>query len=452
MLEVLYHCRVNSPHISLPSWLERTLIVSLGLILLLMPVHAFFSTWGGTAIGPLWLWKSWKEILLAVVATATVGWLVSNPGARRAVLGDRLAQLVTAFAGLCFVLAAFHLPDVGAAATSAGLASDLRYMIMASLAFVLFRFGNLDWAVTKKRVLTALVTVGAILGIVGLLQVTVLPRDLLTHFGYDKDLTIAPFMVIDENPDAPRAFATLRGPNEFGAFLILPLVAGLLFVARKKWEIAAALLASLGILLSVSRSAWLGALAAVVALMALTYGSDLLRSKRFIYSGIAVIIAICLVVFSALSVPALRLAIFRSSPTDTSLTEGSTDQHWLATIGGVARVAQNPLGCAPGCAGPASYYSDSPKISENYYVQVAEEVGVVGLVLWVAIVWQVCTRLYAQRKDLLARALLASFVGFSIIGLWLHVWADDPLSLMWWGLAGAVLGYYAHASAKISRT
>ena len=50
------------------------------------------------------------------------------------------------------------------------------------------------------------------------------PLDFLTHFGYNKDTTIAPYDLIDANPNAPRAFATLRGPNDYGAYLILPLV------------------------------------------------------------------------------------------------------------------------------------------------------------------------------------------------------------------------------------
>lgn len=432
----------------MPTWLARTLAASVLFVLAMMPIHAFVSTWGGTAIGPLWLWKSWKELLLALMAIAGVGWVVVTPDARREVFRDRLAQLVLAYVCLWFVLAMLNVKTVGLEATSAGLAAGLRYMVIAFVGYILLRFTKANWSYIVRKAMIAIVGVGVLLSILGLLQVTVLPRDILESFGYEKNVTIAPFMVIDENPDAPRAFATLRGPNELGAFLILPLVASLLVFSHKWWRVAIAALIGYGILLPVSRSAWIGAVLALVSLLVIMYGRGILRSKRFVYGCLAGVIAVALLMTAALSVPSLRLAVFRSSPTDTSLTEGSTDQHLIATMGGLSRVIENPLGCGPGCAGPASYYGSQARISENYYVQIAEEVGVVGLALWLAIVWRIAKRLFEQRSDPLAKALLASFIGISAIGLWLHVWHDDPLSITWWGLAGATLGYYASAKVK----
>ena len=438
----------SSREAHLPIWLTRILAVSLLFVLAMMPIHAFISTWGGTAIGPLWLWKSWKEIVLAILAVTTLAWVLSSGAARRAILRDRLAQIIASYTTLVLLLAAVNLSHNGSAATSAGLAMDLRYILAAFIAYVLFRVGQLDWKLISSRALMALVVMGAALAVFAVLQVTVLPRDLLSHFGYEKHVTIAPFMTIDENPHALRAFATLRGPNELGAFLILPLIAAFLYIKRTSWRIALWVLIAAGIVTSVSRSAWIGAVAAMLAVLALTYGGTIFRSKRFVYAAIAGAIAVALLIVSAVSVPALRLAIFRSSPTDPSLTEGSTDQHFIATKSGVERVAHNPLGCGPGCAGPASYYGSSAKISENYYVQIAEELGVAGLILWLTIAYLVVKRLYEHKEDILARTLLASFVGISLIGLLLHVWIDDPLSITWWGLAGATLGYYASAKAK----
>ena len=146
--------------------------------------------------------------------------------------------------------------------------------------------------------------------------------------------------------------------------------------------------------------------------------------------------------YAAINVPVLRMAIFHSSPGDSSLTEGSTDNHLSATLGGVERVAENPLGCGPGCAGPASYYGDSAKISENYFVQIAEEVGIAGFVVFAALLAVIGRELYRQAKNqLLARVLLAALAGYVVIGMLLHVWADDPLSMTWWMLVGALLGY-----------
>lgn len=430
----------------LPSWFTYTLIISLGCILLLMPVHALLSTWGGTTVGPLWLWKSWKEILLAIVSAVTLGWIVSTPSVWRGLFSDRIIQLAIGFVVLVFVIAALNASVVGLEATAVGVAGLLRYLVAAFLAFILFRFGNVSWKKIARHLGMTIITIGAIVSAIGLLQVTVLPRDLFEHFGYEKGVTIAPFMTIDENPDAPRAFSTLRGPNEFGAYLIVPLILALVLVRHIGWRVMLAVLIGAGIFASVSRSAWIGTVVALTALAVLSYGLGIVRTKRFVFGVLAVVVLTCGLIVSAMSVPSLRLAIFRSSPTDTSLTEGSTDLHLLTTVGGVQRVATNPFGCGPGCSGPASFYSDDAKLSENYYVQVAEETGLIGLGLWLAVAWQVIRRLYEYKKDMVVRGLLASFVGLSVIGLWLHVWADDPLSLTWWGLAGAALGYYASAS------
>ena len=146
----------------------------------------------------------------------------------------------------------------------------------------------------------------------------------------------------------------------------------------------------------------------------------------------------------ALSVPTVRLQVFHSSPGDSSLVEGSTSDHWAASAEGVRRVIDNPIGCGAGCSGPASFYGDRPLISENYYLQIAEQYGLLGLGLWVAICAAVIRRLWTSRHELLSVALIASFAGLSVIGLWLHVWADDPVSLTWWIVAGAVIGYNEH--------
>jgi len=45
-------------------------------------------------------------------------------------------------------------------------------------------------------------------------------------------------------------------------------------------------------------------------------------------------------------------------------------------------------------------------------------------------------RILLKTPDVEAKLLLASFIGLSVVGLFLHVWADDPTAMTWWGLAG----------------
>lgn len=408
----------------------------MALILVLMPFHAFLSTWLGTAIGPLWLWKSWKELLLVGLTLATLIWLARRDKLKE-VFTDPIVLLLCTYAFI--VLNLTYVATDPMAAKAAGLAMDLRYFVIFGLGYMLARYApeiRTNWLKKAPRLL---IMAGLMLATLGVLQVTVTPLDLLTHFGYNKNTTIAPYVLIDANPNAPRAFATMRGPNDYGAYLILPLVVVLAYLIKVRDKVLLGLAVVAGIAVSASRSAWLAAMAAVV-----TNIVDAKRaiSKRMVLLGSIGVIAILLSLVVAVSVPSVRLAVFHSSPGDSSLTEGSTDAHWKATANGIVRVIEDPVGCGAGCAGPASYYSKSPRISENYYVQVAETYGFAGLVIWLTIFGLVLYRLW-KHDEKLSTVLFASGIGYALIGFWLHVWSDDPLALTWWCLAGIVLGVSA---------
>jgi hypothetical protein len=426
----------------MPKWLVRILLIVLGAIFVLMPLHAFISTWGGTAIGPLWLWKSWKEIILVVLILPTLVWLAMNPTALRTLVKKPLIIAVVTYLLLTLLTAAVFLSKNEGEATAAGIAMNLRYLAISCLAYLVFAYGGLSekWL---DRAAWFLVCAGVTVSLVGILQVLIFPSDTLANFGYNKETTIAPTVLIDEDPNLPRAFATLRGPNDFGAYLMLPILIVIAYARRLPLWVVMTTLGLLGtaLLLSSSRSAWLGLIAALVVYASYTLTKKI--SKLTVVAIIATLLLVGTAVFmAAQQVPVLRQAVFHSSPGDPTLTEGSTDQHIDATIDGIGRVVDRPLGCGVGCAGPASYYGNSPKISENYFVQIAEEVGILGLLLFLTIVGLVFFKLHtASQLPRLSKLLLAAGVGFVVIGQLLHVWSDDPLSITWWLLVGAVIGY-----------
>lgn len=433
--------RIDRPD-RLPQRLQWGVFAALATIFVLMPFHAFLSTWAGSVFGGIEIWKSWKELLLVITPLPLVVWLSLKPHRWRVLFRDPLAWWIVGFVIVLVYMSAVNVGNNGMSATLAGLAMTGRYLVAFVAAYTLFVFGEWRWPDVRRNIARYLVAVGLFVSVLGILQVHVLPAEFLTHFGYSNGVTIAPYTLIDDNPTALRAFATLRGPNDFGAFLILPLLLTLIAARRQPWWLVASAVIGVALFESSSRSAWVGAVVAVVALLAMTYGRQIVTSRRW-QMGIAGATALTMLVgIAAVSVPSVRLEIFHSSPGDASLTEGSTDAHWLATSGGIQRVLVNPLGCGAGCAGPASYYGEHARISENYYVQIAEEVGTSGLILWIGTVVIVAQRLWQQRRDYLARSLLAALAGISVIGLWLHVWSDDPLSLTWWMVAGCVLGYY----------
>ena len=107
---------------------------------------------------------------------------------------------------------------------------------------------------------------------------------------------------------------------------------------------------------------------------------------------------------------------------------------------GIRSVMAHPLGDGPGSAGPASFRNNGQaRIAENYFIQIAQEVGLLGLAIFIAINRLIAKQLYSRRTELLPSILLASLIGITVINMFLHAWTDDTLSLLWWGLAGVSL-------------
>jgi hypothetical protein len=97
------------------------------------------------------------------------------------------------------------------------------------------------------------------------------------------------------------------------------------------------------------------------------------------------------------------------------------------------------MGAGIGSTGSASLLGTEPVIIENQYLMIAHEVGWLGVVLFAVLYGYMVGRLWQQRRDWLALGIWASGVGLAAIGLLLPVWADDTVSIVWWGLAAISL-------------
>ncbi len=425
---------------------SRSVVFSLLVIILLTPLWGFISTWGGTAIGPLWLWKSLLDIAIGVLAIVVVGWSLIDWSRSKEIVRRPIVVAVLLYT-LFSLLATMIFTQANTQQIAAGLAFGLRYIAVFLIGYVTISLNPLFfWRAWAIKWLGAM-ALG--LGIIGILQVAVIPADFLTQFGYKKGETISPVMVIDENPDAKRAFATTRGPNDYAAWLLIPLGLSLTPIWGKRLRYSIEAVTLLGIILSGSRSAWIAAALMIGVHVWRQYRVLIWQKPRYRLMALGTILLAGIGLVAAMNVPAVRLAIFHSSPTDSHLTEGSTDQHYLATEAGIRRIAANPVGCGLGCAGPGSMYGPEPKISENHYVQIAEEIGVVGLVAWCGMFGVIWLALYKiTKRSRLAYGLTLSGIGLVAIGMLLHVWADIAVSVTYWGLAGLLLGFYDSRRSK----
>jgi hypothetical protein len=423
------------------GWLQKVLITAFVAILVLLPFHAFFSTWGGTSIGPLFVWKGWKEILLVLLVPLVAWYCVLRPDIAKLIWKNWLNRLLLLYVVLNVIFAT--LSHASSEAVFAGLLMNLRFLAMFVLAQVILVADHPWLAVVKKWLPGWLLVTTIVLSVMAIAQVSFVSPDFLVQFGYNKDATIAPYLVVDQNPEALRAFATMRGPNPFGSYLLLPLALALVIVIRERRNVLAGLALGLGsaaLVLTSARSAWLGALAGLVVLAVVMVPRDKLI-KAVKWGTVPAIVAFAGFLWLATVVPQLRLAVFHSRPDRATLTEGSSDKHWQETVNGLKDAAAHPLGQGVGTAGPASFYNrnDPPKVPENYFVQLAQELGFAGAILFIAINCMVAFQLWRRRKDMLAKVLLASFTGITVVNFFLHGWADDPTAMTWWGVVGLYL-------------
>jgi len=420
----------------LETGIAGTLIVILAGIF----VHAPLSVWLGSLFPDISLaFKVWKEVLLAVALLGMI-LLVTIRHSWHLFLKDWLLIAIAAYAGLHIVMALF-IPNQPLA-VAAGIAIDLRYLLYFCLISMLLR-QNPRWSslFVKVAVIGGIIVVGF-----AVLQLF-LPKDILTHIGYGPE-TIAPYMTVDDDASFVRVNSTLRGPNPLGAFSVIAvaLIAAYVY-GEKVWKKRGKTRILLGITfvlsgvslwISYSRSAWVAALIAVIlALVALRKAHVAISAKKLA-------IGACAVLLVGAGVLALRQSSFVATVIfhDNQTTGGevtSNEQHLQSWQQGAMRVAENPWGEGTGSAGSASLYSDTPTVVESQYLFVAHETGVAGLMVFLAINGAVLWLLWRRRSQWLAAGLFASGVGLLFIGLLLPVWADDTVSLVWWGLAAVAL-------------
>jgi hypothetical protein len=412
------------------SFLASYIII---LILCLLPFSALLATWAGSNFGHLDAFRIWKEFLMIPLGVYAAVLVIKRPRLRTKWAHSWIVWLVLLY-GLLFVGFGFKTLMSHQTTTPAILES-----LIGSLRFLWFML--VVWAVTDANDLiyrqwAKLVLIPASLVIAfGVTQRFLLPADFLRHFGYGPK-TIPAIETVDQKLQYRRIQSSLRGANPLGAYLVIVLTTAIVYVRRKPWLWLLIGFGLVTLLLSFSRSAALGLLASLVFLG--WHKLPHAQTRRILLmGGVVVIVAIVSLVYAGRHTGIVQNTLFHTD--QTSQTSSSNAQRSLALRQGLHDIEQEPLGRGPGTAGPASARNNGQaRLAENYYLQLGQEVGVIGMVIFIVINILIGWQLW-RRTDLLASVLLASLVGITVINLISHAWADDTLSLLWWGLAGAAL-------------
>lgn len=425
------------PRAAIHNFVQRTLENLVVFIMATVPLHALITTFIIDRYGMEIIVKSWKEILLILASPLIIWWSYRHKQLTATLAARPVNRLILVYTVLHLVLALWLGREQDA--VLAGLSFNLRFLWFFILAQLVVESSKKKDRLRQRALKLAMWGAGLVV-LFGSLQVLVLPKDFLTSLGYNS-LTILPYYTIDGNEEFIRINSTLRGPNPLGAYLVL-VVVGLAAWAIAKGKSVLKNYHWLGFTIftlitfygSHSRSGWLGAAVALVWLV----GSILLRSKykrKVISGGLALALLAVVGISFFYRSDFVQNVIFHTDPSESSSLD-SDDVRQSAISRSWQKVVKEPIGDGPGAAGPASFYAESADIPENYYLQLAREVGWVGLLMFLLILWQVAKELYRQQNELVPRTLLASLIGLLAVGLLQHVWTDDTLAYIWWGLCG----------------
>lgn len=427
-------------------------IPAYGVVALLayMPFHIFLSQWLSLYTGGLEVWKVAKDVLLAVLTLFTVC-LVYWQGRGGRGVPQWFAWLIgfTAAYGLLHLVVWLAHPGIFAESAIIGTIYNVRipcFAVLGAGATILYPNMFVFSSFGKCLILKIVLAVGTIVALLGILQY-LLPKDILTHFGYELSRGVRPSFFIDDNPAFPRIMSTLRDPNSLGAYLIVPLAisAHLLTVAksvldvRKMFIVLAFGINLAALYLTFSRSAWVAALLALALVFWWNYSSYLVRIlRRWWPAAVVLVVLLACALFWQRHNPIIDGVLTHS----TAMQQGEYDSnelHWMYARDGALDIIERPFGSGPGTAGLASIRDpEGGRLTENYYIQVGLEVGIVGLAMFVGLCVWVYLRIW-RRHDGWTVILLASFWAYALTSALLHTWSNEAIAAQWWLLAGAAL-------------
>lgn len=420
---------------SLTTRLPKVLAIIFTIILVYLPFHEFLTTWIGVNLGHLSLLRGWKEVIILASVAPITYLVVVNKRLKQWLMRDPIVLLIIVYVTLLLVVGSWsnQAGRVSNFALLDGIMIDARFLIFFVFTLIVTTHTNFIKTHWQKIIIWPGVTVV----LLGLSQLF-LPINFLSHFGYGAH-TIPGYSTVDQSLQYRRIQSTLRGANPLGAYLVLVIPALIIGIRKKLFSRSLAIFLSLiALYYTYSRSAYIGL--AITLIVLLYLGAKTTRNRQIYWGLVGLVIAFAgILIIGFRHNPKVENVFFHTDTSSRAMTS-SNAQRTSALETGIRQVRSQPLGDGPGTAGPASEHNKYPaRIAENYYIQIAQEVGWFGLAVFVLINALVGLRLWQNRKDPLSGLLFATLIGLTFVNFVSHAWADDTLSLIWWGIAGVAL-------------
>ncbi len=393
---------------------------SLFLLLGVLPFQPFLKTLLDNFVSASkiesFLFSAWKEFFIVFLFLALIFGLIKARRSFKIIISDYLIIFLFLLTILSFILTGLDLSN---------LAFGVKYSLLFLLLYFSIRTIKFKKDDLKKIVRFFLIILGVVVGL-SFVQLF-LPTEFLTNLGYQNQANWQPgqgLQIFQEAGGFQRAFGPLSGPNQLGLYLSFSLlmIIGLLkektaLIKQEYLYILGGLLLIL-IVLSFSRTAWLALLAGFVSLI-IIMGSKKVK-----------LLSLILIILMLLSATLLYV-----NKPETLVRH--TDQTRIERLRqSVGILIDNPLGLGIGKVGPASQWTDSNKgiISENQYLQIGLELGVIGLIAYLTIFFSFLKRAFnnIKRGSLkllkgINSGLFISLIGLLVSGLFLHSLTDATL-------------------------
>lgn len=404
---------------------QRETILSkiLSWVLAFLPFSPFLVALAGSIVGQNRFFSAWKELILYLLL-GIVFYIHSKTFVK-------LLKTSTAIRAVALYLAflSANLLAKGVTISSlAGFVYNTRFLVVFLIAIFITNTDKL-----KSRLFAVSIVVLACAYLI-----FILPNSLLGNIGYDTgvvDTINGPQAIyyVSSDVQIERLMGTTKGPNSLGLYLLIPFALLLFQTKRSKKHLWFTLLLFISICLTFSRTAFL-AMTIILVAYCWPRRDTLLPYIHKVSKAYLVLIAVCLVGLSLVSAPFARPLIFHQSEGDSN---GSTSARVEDAEQSLREVADNPWGTGQGSASLAGRVDNaSVDISENYYLQVAREVGIVGLTLFLTtyyFIYADIRRAGSKYSPILSILMIAYAVG----NLFLPIWSEELVSITFWALLGS---------------
>ena len=426
----------------------------------LLPFHALLVTVGtkylrGSGNAPMTELVLWKEgLLVLILIVAFVEWFKSH---RKTVKFDEIDVLIVWLIALSLIVTAYTHSDWKL------YLFGFKYDFIPLVAFLCLR--RVPWSdAFIKWAFRVIIGVGVLVAGYAIAAMF-LPQAWFMLLGYSDlhslyllDAPLAAYQQL-EALGIRRAQSVMSGPNQLGLWLLIPFGIVTIRMLRGRvtslWSLVTGLI-GIAILLTFSRSAWIAAFVIFVLVLHKAKSKEVFKKSMMGIGGLIIVSVIVLTMVQ----PGVLLRV------------SSTRDHLLRPVQALDVMTSNRYGLGMGIAGPASnrvsdtcvYLEEGsdvgwarnhldlcvfvggtqvqprgsecrcPFLPENWYLQIGLEMGVIGFILYLIMIFYVLHDLYKDEKF---RPLFLAFLGISIAALFLHAWEDSAVAYSMWVLVAA---------------